>query len=312
MLAEYRRRGVWRLYRQDRGSAGGEDSVVLEHVSDRLRDALAAADTVESIYDVPEEVGLAIATRRHGETVAALHRESPRLAEALARNPSRIGDLDVVAHALRDTAPTSASDLLRWAAHLWLARLAVPVADTATARRVRAAFRGAAYFAVPEEEDLAWCWDDPFVDALAARAGANRWTDLAFLERTEAGWQRPCTVCGFDADVGGDQWRRVIAHGEAYLARHPNSTIAHDVRWAVAEAYETAWSLAHAAPGDEYIDASAYGRDAARYRARAIALYESLLPGEPAGPRRDAAVRRLRRIRIDADTDHHPYWCVWD
>jgi len=128
----------------------------------------------------------------------------------------------------------------------------------------------------------------------------------------ESGWQARCVLCGWDEAIGPDLFAPTVAHGEAFVRDYPASPIATEVLWLVAEAHETAWSLSKAQPGDEYIQPARYLLDAPRHRERAIALYEQLLRREPEGPRRSTTINRLRRLKLDVDTNYHRYWCVWD
>lgn len=289
------------------------DSLILEATSPRLETAIAAAFEHGSPYQDGDR-GEVRGRREIEERVVAaraLRSISPALASALDSVPSRAADAPAIARALarapRDPDDANA-DLIRWGAHLWGSGIATP--DSTAADRVNRAF-GERLGRCTELPD-GWCWEDSLLEPLASRAGANRWADAALLELLDRGWQATCELCGYDPQVGTDLFRPVIAHGEAFLRDHPDSPIAHEVRWRVAEAHETAWSLSKVPPGDDYIEPARYLLHAPEHRARVIQLYERLLSDEPPGPRRSAAMERFRRIRLDVDTGFHVYWCEWD
>jgi hypothetical protein len=206
-------------------------------------------------------------------------------------------------------------DLLRFGAHLWLAgcdRLpGWSEGDSATVRPILAALGGFGVRIVRTEEEGDWCYDGALADSLAMHPGRSQWTDFAFLELMDRGWESHCALCGWNKPFGPDSFRPVIEHGEAYLAAHPDGPIAELVKLRVAEAHETAWSLSKAAPGDDYIDARKYILQAPRHREQALALYERFLAGKPASVK-PALRERMRRMRIDIDTNFHKYWCLWD
>ncbi len=303
--------GTLRLMRGN--DPDSRDSLILEATSRRLEAALATASEHGSPYE--EDEWGEVRQEREGEerasTARALRAIAPTLAAALDSLPSRPADAPAVARALAkaERAPDQASaDLIRWGVHLWGSGISTE--DSATAGRVNRAFGGRAerYLQVPD----GWCWEDSLLEPLALRAGADRWADAAFLELLDRGWQATCALCGYDPRVGTDLFRPVIAHGDEFLRQHPGSRITREVRWRVAEAHETAWSLSKVLPDDEYIEAARYILDAPAHRTRAVELYEGLLRDEPPGPRRSAAIQRLRRMRLDVDTGFHDYWCLWD
>jgi hypothetical protein len=245
--------------------------------------------------------------------VGALRASEPQLARALAECPSRATDAGIVGAAIAAAmhAPdTYGSDLIVWAGHVWGAGLALDPADSVAMRLVDEAMGpvGGHRVQVPD----GWCWQDSLAERLAARAGDDTWTGRAFLELMERGWQSRCELCGYDPRIGTDLFKPVIERGDAFLRQHGNSPIAREVRWLVAEAHETAWSLSRADLADEYIEWSRYVLDAPGHRTRAIEFYESLLRAEPPGPRRTAVLERLARLRLDVDTGFHAFWCEWD
>jgi hypothetical protein len=159
--------------------------------------------------------------------------------------------------------------------------------------------------------DGGWCYDWGLADSLLVRPGANRWTEAAFLERTNIGWEAPCDICG-SQPFGADQWRAILEHGERFLEVYPNSVIAPAVTLSLAQAHETAWSLSKTRKGDDYVDPDLYRVEAPQHRAQAIALYTQLLATRPGDPAYAPIRARLARLQIDVDTSYHRYWCVWD
>jgi hypothetical protein len=292
------------------------DSLILEHTSRRLEEALARSEREGSPYE-PEEPSSADSlreVRERAEVARALRSSAPQFAQALSVFPSRATDAGVVGAAIADAGralSSSSSDLVSWAGHLWGMGLNLGPEDTLAVRRVNEVM-GPAGGRCIQLPDGQWCWEDSLAERLATRAGDNAWTEHAFLELMERGLQSHCALCGWDPRVGSDLFRPTIECGEAFLREHGNSPIARAVRWLVAEAHETAWSLSKAELADEYIEWTRYVLDAPEHRARAIELYEFLLRGEPAGPRRSAVLNRLRRLRLDVDTGFHRFWCVWD
>jgi len=159
--------------------------------------------------------------------------------------------------------------------------------------------------------DDIWCFPGFLADSLASRAGADRWTDFAFLERMEEGWSPQCELCGYDSIVGTDQFRPVIARGMRYLKSHPSSPIASEVRLMVAEAHETAWSNAKSNAGLN-APTESLPAEFLMHRKRAIAMYEEYLKERPMDSR-DGAIRlRLGDMRLDRRTFYYRYWCMWD
>ena len=88
-----------------------------------------------------------------------------------------------------------------------------------------------------------FCYTGSLLDSLALRAGENRWTDEAFLYFQQAGWEEKCD-CGWSDFPGAEQFRPVIERGNAFLREHPESAVRNAVALTIAQAHETAWSLA--------------------------------------------------------------------
>ena len=210
--------------------------------------------------------------------------------------------------------------MILYAAHLWANRIlgslvGIPPgecdhADTSFVQEFNAAFasRNRSWIECGHYGD--WWYSGGFIDSLAAHPGESRWADYAFREKLESGWSEQYG-CRNDS-VGADDWRLVITLGEEFLKKWPASWIAPDIRLIVAEAHETAWSLAKAAGDDEYIDWTRYTLEAPNHRTRAIELYEADLRTRPQDPKTMEIRRRLARMRIDVDTGYRKYWCFDD
>src|SRR5258708_3440123 len=252
-------------------------------------------------------------------TSAAISRSWPDLSAMVRLDRSRIEDLHAVRRALSRAARPGIRpddrDLLRYGAHLWLAGCdSLPGWSKGVTTAVRAILSALGDFGVRivrTQQEGDWCYDGALADSLAKHPGRGQWADFAFLELMDRGWESHCALCGSDKPFGPDYFVPVIEHGEAYLSAHPSGRIAELVALRVAEAHETAWSLSKARPDDDYITARKYVLQAPRHREQALALYERFLAGKPASVK-PALRERLRRMRLDIDTNFHKYWCVWD
>ena len=71
----------------------------------------------------------------------------------------------------------------------------------------------------------------------------TRWGERAFLLLQLKGWTK-----GVSCSYGEENFREVIARGERFLAQRPESRHWTNVAFAVAQAYETWWSLIHPVP----------------------------------------------------------------
>ncbi|HET7903804.1 MAG TPA: hypothetical protein VFM17_04520, partial [Candidatus Eisenbacteria bacterium] len=235
----------------------------------------------------------------------------PAFAHALRRSPPSFVDSSIVADALvrseRDRLPQAARDLVRWAAHQWLHAVlnTYDDIDPMPPTRVRS------FLAPWNVEAFAghyggWYTNGALVAPLLERAGENRWTDQVFLRALFTNWDLCAGVDSSCAWDEGQPFHRIIRVGESFLANHPRSTVAGEVRLLVARAHETGWSCAKAppsSPGSEtLIEASRFILDAPHHREQAIRLYEEHLRQNPTDPRNRLIRRRLARIRLDLDT----------
>jgi hypothetical protein len=90
-----------------------------------------------------------------------------------------------------------------------------------------------------------------------------------------------------------DQFRLVIEHGEAFLAKHPVSEVSDRIRLEVANAYATWWNIANMEP-DAYTEPTRYKTGAAKAKQHSIELYKAVpeCAEEPQPGYREAAEER--------------------
>jgi len=282
------------------------------------------AETHEASWDLGEGDSTAIGfppavEYGRSDVLHALRTRWPRLAAVLDSTRATSEQLRVVdsavssAHRLR---ADPQKDLVFYAAHLWTKRALDILQENPPkdcngqgnpfVREFNAVFSVRDRSQIGCDHDGGWWYTGGFIDSVALRAGANRWTDYAFLDRTRAGWNQE-DGCG--CAIGSDEFRPVIARGEKFLRTHPSSVVALEVRLLVAEAHETAWSLGKMFTGDQYIPSTEYALDAQAHRTRAIALYEMQLSDQPRDSRNGEIRRRLARMRLDVDTGYREFWC---
>lgn len=107
--------------------------------------------------------------------------------------------------------------------------------------------------------DGAWRPSKNSVDLnqLATEYLYSRWGRQAFLMMTELGWSNGA------CQEGPDQFRLVIKHGEAFLAKYPASEVSSQIRLEVANAYATWWNVANS-ERNVYTDPTQYKAGATR------------------------------------------------
>ncbi|MBZ5663413.1 MAG: hypothetical protein LAO30_02310 [Acidobacteriia bacterium] len=126
------------------------------------------------------------------------------------------------------------------------------------------------------------------LNQLATEYLDSRWGRQAFLMMTQLGWSKGA------CQEGPDQFRMVIKHGEAFLAKYPSSEVSDRIRLEVANAYATWWNVANAEP-DAYTDPSRYKEGDAKAKRRAIELYQRYL-GAQKSPKPDIK-KRLKDLQ---------------
>ena len=138
--------------------------------------------------------------------------------------------------------------------------------------------------------------------------------ELAFLELQSGGWNHgPAESCPPDPDL----FREVIVKAEAFLSAHPHTDFRKQVLYALAQANESWWSIAHARPDDEFVNTPPYprraanARQAARARDEAIRYYHEVVRLAPGSPEAASALRRLPRLELDLDTGQRRFFCSY-
>jgi hypothetical protein len=111
------------------------------------------------------------------------------------------------------------------------------------------------------------------LNRLATEYLDSRWGRHAFLMMTQLGWSKGA------CQEGPDQFRLVIEHGEAFLAKYPVSEVSDRIRLEVANAYATWWNIANMEP-DAYTDPTRYKTGAAKAKQRSIELYKQFLSAQ--------------------------------
>jgi hypothetical protein len=162
------------------------------------------------------------------EVLRALRTRWPLLASALDSTRATSDQIHVVdsavslAHRRRADAD---KDLILYAAHLWTKRALDGLQENPPkdcngqennpfVREFNATFSARDRSQIGCDHDGGWWYTGGFIDSVVLHAGANRWTDYAFLDRTRAGWNQE-EGCGYA--IGSDEFRPVIARGEAFL-----------------------------------------------------------------------------------------------
>jgi len=116
--------------------------------------------------------------------------------------------------------------------------------------------------------DIAYYYSWQHMKELAAMDGGNFLSHLAFLNLLARGW---AVMVSEHKDP--DDWKRVIAIGEKYLAEHYESPFTTDVKYIVGMAYETLFNLA-TVENASYVDPSNYSSYREEARLRALEYYE--------------------------------------
>jgi hypothetical protein len=138
--------------------------------------------------------------------------------------------------------------------------------------------------------------------------------ELAFLQLLGGGWS---TDPGEGCPRNPDLFHEVITRGEAFLASHPRTDFRKQVLYALAQANESWWSIAHAPKDDEWVNAPPFPRRAAnaqqasRARDEAIRYYREVAGLAPGSPEAASALRRLPRLELGLDTGQRRFFCSY-
>jgi len=144
--------------------------------------------------------------------------------------------------------------------------------------------------------------------------GETDWGERAFLMLLSQGWDT-----SVECAAGTDQFRQVIQQGLPFMEKHAKSPYQLDVQLAVAQAYETWWSLSLApmpsqAPtaeeDSEPVIYRQYQEGAEAARQQSIARYEQLLQTTPPSDQAAYARRELPRLKLGFDTGQRRFYCT--
>jgi hypothetical protein len=160
-----------------------------------------------------------------------------------------------------------------------------------------------------------WAYGGSLLQHVWTGYGETEWGQRAFLLLLSQGFDT-----SVDCKAGRDQFRKVIPEGLQFLERHADSPHRLDVQLAVAQAYETWWSLSQApAPGQAQTEAEEaepdanpqqYQESAEAARQQAIARYEQFLQTAPQSDYAAYARRVLPRLKLGIDTGQRRFYCV--
>jgi hypothetical protein len=138
--------------------------------------------------------------------------------------------------------------------------------------------------------------------------------ELAFLGLLGGGFS---TGPGEGCPPNPDLFHEVIARGEAFLASHPRTDFRKQVLYALAQANESWWSIAHSPKDDPWVNAPPYprraenARTAAGARDEAIRYYREVARLDPGSPEAASALRRLPRLELGLDTGQRRFFCSY-
>ena len=199
--------------------------------------------------------------------------------------------------------------------------------------------RAAALYAADQALERALCIyglcdaDDSLRLAMLQRLGARfTWSPLGGTWNSNRSWMSMARVLDRDSPLGNriflaqmnrgfdlsgtcarstEGFRAVIENGELYLERVPDSPIASDVHFLVAEAYRDIVALAMGA-GDIYADVSRYQPEAAAARTSALAHYRAAIAEGREGPAARAAWQQAWALMAGFVPRDTRFYCVYD
>lgn len=152
-----------------------------------------------------------------------------------------------------------------------------------------------------------WGYDHELLWRVWKEYSESDWGELAFVDLLNAGWDTS-PYCA----KGSDQFREVIPRGERFLRDRPRSPHRLDVLMAVAQAYETWWSLSQADTESEYAEPARYREGAEAALGKAIKAYEQIVRSTPNSPQAKYARWRLPRLRLGVDANQRSFYCIYD
>ena len=142
-----------------------------------------------------------------------------------------------------------------------------------------------------------WTCVAPLWSAYMRSNPHTRWSHLAYLH-----------ALGTECDGLG--YLQVAREGPSWLARHPNSGFEPFVLQAIAEAYETWWSLSRAPKDEEFVTASEHAEGADDAQLEAVRWFSRLRERHPDSAQALASAVRANQIAIGVDTGQRRFFCV--
>ena len=148
-----------------------------------------------------------------------------------------------------------------------------------------------------------WHYLRGLLDEIIRHYPFNDWAQMALVHKIAHGW---------DLVACENSYAATIQHGTEWLGRNPSSPYRLVVTQAVAQAYETWWSLSKA---PEYDFLAHHSRDeatrgAAKARLEAITWYRRVLELMPAGLPIKEIERAIIHLSVDIDTGQRRYHCA--
>lgn len=132
------------------------------------------------------------------------------------------------------------------------------------------------------------------------------WADEAFL------WKLTKGSIPTSPNSALDVFKLVINTGEEFLRSHPESHVHKKVLFSVAAAHETGWSLSLASPADVYVNREQHLSNAPFHRQQAILLFEQFIREYPESPEAKIAREKLKRLKLNIDTNSRAFYYIWD
>jgi hypothetical protein len=155
-------------------------------------------------------------------------------------------------------------------------------------------------------DDSSWIYTGTLLRRVWTDYPETDWGERAFLMLLNHGWGT-----GVGCANGSDIFRQVVQQGLPFLEKRTNSPYQLDVQLAVAQAYETWWSLSQAPTDREDSDANPqeYQEGARAARQQAIVRYEQLVQSAPQSDQAAYARRVLPRLEQSIDTGQRRFYC---
>jgi hypothetical protein len=149
-----------------------------------------------------------------------------------------------------------------------------------------------------------WVYTHNLLQRLWAESPRHAWGEAAFLLLLQKGWHPG--GCG-----RSDEFRTVIEKATWFLDEPSESRYRLAVKLALAQAYETWWSLGLVSTGDIYVEAD-YSEGAERARRAAVDLYSDVLREAPRNAEAVYVRRQLPRLKLGIATQKRRFFCIED